>query len=43
VTVRCGGCLLGEVRAAHLVVEDGAGLKATLAVGPGAPPVQEET
>jgi cytoskeletal protein CcmA (bactofilin family) len=34
ITVRPGGLLEGEVQTAHLVVEDGGGLKATLQIGP---------
>ena len=41
-TVRAGGVLQGDVRTAHLVVEDGAGLKASLNVGPGALKPEEE-
>ncbi len=35
VTVKPGGLLTGEVHAAHLIVEDGGGLKATLHIAPG--------
>jgi cytoskeletal protein CcmA (bactofilin family) len=34
ITVKPGGLLEGEVRAEHLVVEDGGGLKAMLRIGP---------
>jgi cytoskeletal protein CcmA (bactofilin family) len=33
VTVRAGGCLEGEVRSRHLVVEDGGGLRGMVTVG----------
>ncbi len=34
ITVKAGGLLEGDIRAEHLVVEDGGGLKATLRVAP---------
>lgn len=39
VTIRAGGCVRGAIKAAHLVIEDGAGLSARLDIRPtNAPP-----